>query len=351
MFLTGSPLSRYLLTDLMSDSKISRGEQPIEVRFAKRSHRPRRGRPFCFLVFALAAVSLLLFPRSLPAASLQIKSKAAILKNVNTGQILFSKNADKPIPPASITKVLTLYLVFEAMDEGKVHPADRVPISRQASSTRGSRMHVGAGERIELDELIKGTAVVSGNDAAVALAEYVDGDIPTFVHHMNAKARELGMSHSRFRNPHGLPAKGQFTTARDILTLSEEYLRHFPESLHIHSMTSYTFQDVTQRNRNRLLGVCPEVDGLKTGFTRASGYNIVVTAQRDGMRLIAVVMGAKSPKARTAEAKKLIDQGFRMAQAPSGKTQKASSVGRQRPVSSSGEAKPAQRSKNRRSRL
>lgn len=269
-----------------------------------------------FLFIVCTALFFLFVSRAFSADALKIKAQSAVLKNLNTGEILLSKNADRGIPPASITKVLTLYLVFEAIEEGKADPDDRVMISRKASRMKGSRMYVGEGEEVSLDDLIKGTAIVSGNDAAIAIAEYVDGDVDAFVRRMNRKARALGMTRSHFRNPNGLPARGQVTTARDVLKLSESYLDRFPQSLEIHSMTSYTFQDVTQQNSNHLLEMCPDVDGLKTGFTRKSGYHIVVTAQRNGMRLMAVVMGAKSSSVRDREARRLIEEGFRMAGVP-----------------------------------
>ncbi|MCX5834546.1 MAG: D-alanyl-D-alanine carboxypeptidase [Deltaproteobacteria bacterium] len=304
------------------------------------------------IVLCCTVLFFVFSPRELFADSLKIRAQSAVLKNLKTGEILLSKNTDRGIPPASITKVLTLYLAFEAMEEGKVDPDDRVVISRKASRMKGSRMYVGEGEEVQLDDLIKGTAIVSGNDAAIAIAEHVDGDVDAFVRRMNAKARVLGMTHSHFRNPNGLPARGQVTTARDVLRLCESYLERFPQSLEIHSMTSYTFQDVTQQNSNHLLEMCPDVDGLKTGFTRKSGYHIVVTAQRDGMRLMAVVMGAKSSSVRDREARRLIEEGFRMAQVPTPAIQKpAAGMKLKKAIASSGSSKTSARPKNNRSRL
>jgi D-alanyl-D-alanine carboxypeptidase (penicillin-binding protein 5/6) len=271
---------------------------------------------FTVLFIHVFLVLIAFSPQALSADTPKIRAQSAVLKNLNTGEILLSKNADRGIPPASITKVLTLYLAFEAMEDGRVTPEDRVVISRKASRMKGSRMHVGEGEEVQLEDLIKGTAIVSGNDAAMAIAEHIEGDVDDFVRQMNVKARSLGMTRSHFRNPNGLPARGQVTTARDVLRLSESYLERFPQSLEIHSMTSYTFQDVTQKNSNHLLEMCPDVDGLKTGFTRKSGYHIVVTARRDGMRLMAVVMGARSSSVRDREARRLIEEGFRMTQGP-----------------------------------
>jgi D-alanyl-D-alanine carboxypeptidase (penicillin-binding protein 5/6) len=172
-------------------------------------------------------------------------------------------------------------------------------------------MGLKAGTLVPMEELIRGIAVVSGNDACVAVAEHISGTVKQFVRKMNVKARQLGMTRSHFMTPHGLPAEGQLTTARDIAKLSAAYLRRFPESLAIHSMQSYTYGERSHHNANRLLGKCPGVDGLKTGFVCASGYNISATAKRDQIRIIAVVMGARNPWIRCSEAEKLIETGFR----------------------------------------
>jgi len=156
-------------------------------------------------------------------------------------------------------------------------------------------MGLRAGRDVTLEELIKGIAVVSGNDAAVAAAEHLSGSVENFVAKMNIKAKELGMANSEFMTPNGLPAKGQVTTARDLARLSLSYIRHYPEALHIHSLTSYTYCTSTHHNANRLLGTCPGVDGIKTGFVCASGFNLAATAKRGDVRLIAVVLGAAVP--------------------------------------------------------
>jgi D-alanyl-D-alanine carboxypeptidase len=269
----------------------------------------RHKKLFCLI----GCLIMVLAPATLQAASLRIKAKSAILMDMTSGRILFSKNPDKPMPPASLTKILSLYLVHEAMKETKVRPQDRVKVSENASHTRGSRMRLSPGEDVSLEELIKGMAIVSGNDASVAVAEYMGGDVESFVEKMNEKARELDMTQSRFQNPHGLPAKNQFTTARDILKLSRAYLQDFPESIKIHSMRSFTFEGSTLRNKNNLLHDCPDVDGLKTGFVGRGGYHIVATAKRGETRLIAVIMGCRNYRTRTREAIKLLKAGFKMA--------------------------------------
>lgn len=239
-----------------------------------------------------------------------LNCRGAILVDVADGRVLFEQNADAPIPPASITKVLTLYLVFEAIQAGRLELSDLVYISRRAASAPPTRMGLKAGRTVVLEELLKGMAVVSGNDACIAVAEHMSGSVEGFVSRMNAKARELGMTRSHFRNPNGLPAQGQVTTARDVAKLSMAYLRRFPNCLHLHSMRNYTFNGTTRRNANGLLGTCYGVDGIKTGFVCASGYNLSATAKRGDVRLIAVVLGSPSPAIRARETAKLIEAGF-----------------------------------------
>jgi len=265
-------------------------------------------------VSILSAVLLILFlSLNVSAAdALRLNVYSAILMDMRTGRILVAQNANAPIQPASITKVLTLYLADEAIREGHVQPGDQVKISRKAGRTGGSKMFIEAGSEIPLEELLKGMAVVSANDASVAVAEYIGGDVERFVALMNRKARQLGMTRSFFKNPNGLPARGQFTTARDMLILASDYLHRFPESLDLHSQQYYTYRDITQRNRNSLLRHYPNADGLKTGWVRKAGYHIVATAKRGETRLIAVVMGAKTPAIRARETEKLLDEGFRI---------------------------------------
>ncbi len=241
----------------------------------------------------------------------QVEARSAILVDVSTGSTLFEQNADELIEPASFTKILTLYLLFEAMQQGKVKTSEEAWVSETAWRTGGSKMFVGLGTKVPVEDLIKGIAVVSGNDACVAVAEHLHGSLDTFVEAMNRKAREIGMSQSHFLNPHGLPADGQITTAREMAILDTAYLQRFPESLRFHSMREFTYNEITQYNRNHLLLKDSTVDGLKTGFVQEGGYHLAATAQRDGMRLLAVVMGAERPAIREREALKLLNYGFR----------------------------------------
>jgi len=239
-----------------------------------------------------------------------IEARSEILLEVSTGTVLFEKNADEPIEPASFTKIVSLYLIFEALKQGRIHLNDEVPISEEAWRTGGSKMFVGVGTHVPLEELIKGIAVVSGNDSCVAAAEHLSGSVDTFVDAMNRKAKELGMTQTRFLTPNGLPAEGQITTARDMATLDTAYLKTFPEALGFHSMKEYSYNNIQQSNRNHLLFKDPTIDGLKTGYIAASGYHLSATSMRGGMRLIAIVMGAQSPPVREREALKLLNYGF-----------------------------------------
>jgi D-alanyl-D-alanine carboxypeptidase len=270
-------------------------------------------RNFASCLSLLVVASFFFFDGELSAASrIKLKAKSAILINDSTGKVLYAKNPDRPMQPASLTKILSLYLVQEAITEGKIQSTDKVRISMNAQITGGSSMYLVDETEVVLDDLIKGMAVVSANDASVAVAEHLGGSINSFVRMMNAKAKALGMKRSHFVNPNGLPARGQVTTARDILKLSRAYIRDFPEALQVHSMQEYTFANITQHNSNTLLGQCEDVDGLKTGFVRAAGFHLVATAKRGETRLIAVVMGEKNPRIRTRDTTRLLEHGFRV---------------------------------------
>ncbi|MGC9195231.1 MAG: serine hydrolase [Syntrophobacteraceae bacterium] len=246
-----------------------------------------------------------------------INARSAILYDMASGRVLYEQNADLQIPPASLTKILTLYLTFEAIDSGRISLSDTVRVSRRAASMPNVRMGLRTGDMVTVAQLIRGMAIESGNDAACAMAEYLGGSVEGFVAKMNAKARELGMTNSHFMTPNGLPAPGQLTTARDIMKLSAAYLKRFPEALSISSTRSFCYHGKTDHNPNNLLGCCPGVDGLKTGFTCASGFNISATAMRDHTRLIAVVLGAVNPWIRRTDAETMLEEGYRSIGGPS----------------------------------
>lgn len=260
---------------------------------------------------------------------LHLNVKSAFLMNMNTGKVYYSHDADERIPPASITKVLTLYIIREALAQKRVTENTPIPVSSLAIRTGGSTMSLYKGEKVPLSEIIKGISVVSANNACVAVAEYMGkGDSRRFVAQMNATAKSLGMSRSTFMNPNGLPATGQFSTARDIAKLSAAYLKRFPESLSIHSMTNHTYHGSTHRNANSLLGRYDGVDGLKTGFVCASGYNITATAKRGKTRLIAVVLGSRNPIVREVETARLLEYGFSQVAAEPEKPEKPAKSGK-----------------------
>lgn len=239
-----------------------------------------------------------------------INAKSAILMDVTTGKILYEQRADMLIAPASLTKVISLYVAMNAISDKKVDYNDKVKISSAAARTGGSRFGLKAGERLTLDELFYGMAVASGNDASVAVAEHVAGSTSAFVKQMNGLARRLGMKNTKFVNVHGLPAKGQLTTARDMMKLAKAYQAHYPIARRYHLARSVTHNGHTEPNHNPLVGHYTGLDGLKTGWVTAAGYNIIATARQRGHKLIAVILGAPNTSVRAAEARRLLNAGF-----------------------------------------
>lgn len=244
-------------------------------------------------------------------AALTVNAKSAVLMEAASGQMLASQNQDEKIPPASFVKLLTLYVVYDMIKNGQANLTDEVYISKKAWETGGSKMFVDLGTKVPLEEIMKGIAIVSGNDACVAAAEHISGSVEVFVKVMNETAQKLGMTNSRFDNPHGLPSAQQYTTAHDMVVLARSYINNFPDALKMHSTLEYTYSGIQQYNRNRLLRKDSSVDGLKTGFIAEAGYHLLATAKRDERRLMAVVMGAKSPSVREEEALKLLNYGYR----------------------------------------
>ena len=241
----------------------------------------------------------------------KVKAKAAVLINVNSGQVVFEQNADVPIPPASLTKLMTLNLAFDAADDAFIGLDDEVRVSEKAWKTEGSRMFLEVRKTVPLEIMLKGIAVVSANDACVAVSEHISGVEEVFAERMNEKADLIGMDSSLFKNSHGLPVEGQVTTARDMATLSVYYIRHHPEVLKYHSIKKMTFNKITQPNRNGLLWLDYGVDGLKTGWFSKAGFHIVATAQKGDDRFVAVVMGSKGERERENIALKMLNYGFR----------------------------------------
>jgi D-alanyl-D-alanine carboxypeptidase (penicillin-binding protein 5/6) len=239
-------------------------------------------------------------------------AEAAILIEASTGKVLYEKNADQPLPPASITKVMTLLLGFEALERGDISWDDMVTVSEQAWRVEGSEMFLLVDTQVRLEDIMTGISVVSANDGCIALAEHISGSVEAFVQQMNNRAQELEMTNTQFKNPHGLPEVegGHYMSARDISTVARHLILNHPKILEIESITEFTFNEIPQKNRNPLLGVYPGADGLKTGWTEEAGYCLVGTAMRNGMRLISVVMKTKDDEERLAASRELLDYGY-----------------------------------------
>ena len=218
--------------------------------------------------------------------------------------------ADEQLPPASLTKLMTAYVVFGALESGRIRLDDRAHVSEKAWRMGGTRMFIEVNSDVRIEDLLRGLLIQSGNDAAVALAEHVAGSVDAFVGEMNAAAKALGMQSSVFRNPHGLPARGHYTTAHDLAMLAKAIIGEFPDFYSLYAEREFSYNGIAQHNRNALLWRDPSVDGMKTGYTDAAGYCLVTSAVRDGMRLIAVVLGAPSPRQRNDGAQKLLEYGF-----------------------------------------
>lgn len=240
----------------------------------------------------------------------EIAAKGYLLEDFHSGQVLAESNADTRLEPASITKVMASYVIFKELAAGKIKLDDMVTISERAWRMEGSRMFVEVGKQISLQELLIGMIVQSGNDATVALAEHVAGTEEAFAGYMNQYAKELGMTGSHFADASGMPHPEHYMTARDIAILARALITEFPEYYKWYSMKEYTFNGIVQHNRNRLLWSDASVDGIKTGHTEAAGFCLVTSAQRDGMRLIAVVLGTESDNARAAASQSLLNYGF-----------------------------------------
>jgi D-alanyl-D-alanine carboxypeptidase (penicillin-binding protein 5/6) len=260
-------------------------------------------------VFLVIPVNKVLSQRAQPG--LHIRAKSAVLMDSVSGQVLFEENPQIRMAPASFVKLLTLYVAFDALRDGHLKKDDLVSVSPKAWRMGGSKMFIKPGESVRAEDLIKGIAVASGNDACVALAEYLAGTEEAFVSKMNEKAQSLGLKDSQFKNSHGMPARDQYTTAFDIAILASHYIEDHPESLSYHSLTDFEYTGIRQRNRNTLLGMNIGVDGLMTGHLEKSGYLLAVTAKRDGQRMIAVVMGCDTPRRRIEESRKMLQYGFK----------------------------------------
>jgi D-alanyl-D-alanine carboxypeptidase (penicillin-binding protein 5/6) len=241
----------------------------------------------------------------------QIGANSYLLLDFNSGRILIEQNPDLRVEPASITKLMTAYVVFHELREGKLALDEMVAISEKAWRTGGSRMFIDPSMQVSVEDLIRGMVIQSGNDASVALAEHVAGDEGAFAGLMNHFAEQLGMTGTHFVNSTGLPDPEHYTTARDVAVLSLATIRDFPEYYPWYSEKEFTFNEIRQHNRNTLLWRDPAIDGLKTGHTESAGYCLAASAKRDGMRLISAVMGSSSESSRASETQTLLNYGFR----------------------------------------
>jgi serine-type D-Ala-D-Ala carboxypeptidase (penicillin-binding protein 5/6) len=265
---------------------------------------------------ALAIPFLLLFsaayaaPMPTPAAPI-IGAKSYLVIDSKTGHEIAALDADAPLAPASLTKIMTTYVVFSALQQGQITLDEEVTVSEKAWRTEGSRMFIEVGTRVTVKDLLLGMIVQSGNDASVALAEHIAGSESVFAEMMNQHAAALGMHSSHFRNATGLPADNHVTTARDLATLTRAIVEEFPDYYKWHAVKEFTYNNIKQSNRNSLLWRDDSVDGLKTGHTDDAGYCLVASAERDGMRIISVVLGTSSNKARADGSQALVNYAFR----------------------------------------
>ena len=265
---------------------------------------------------ALSGVAVLARPAPsaipVPAASPPpaIGAPAYLLIDYASGQGIVAENADERREPASLTKLMTAYLMFAALRDKTITAAQMVPVSKEAWQAQGSRMFIEPRKAVSVDELLRGTIVQSGNDAAIALAELVAGTEAAFADRMNAEAARLGLANTHFVNATGLSNPQQYSTAGDLAQLAAAIIRDFPEFYPLYSLREYRYNNITQPNRNRLLWIDPYVDGMKTGHTDAAGWCLIASAKRGDRRLLAVVLGGASDAARTSDAQKLLNYGF-----------------------------------------
>jgi D-alanyl-D-alanine carboxypeptidase (penicillin-binding protein 5/6) len=258
----------------------------------------------CLTTVTQAAPSIIPSPPKLAATGY-------VLMDYQSGQIIAENNAEERMEPASLTKMMTAYVVSHELQSGHISLGDMVRISEKAWRMPGSRMFIEVGSQVSVEQLLKGLIIQSGNDASVALAEHVAGSEDSFVPLMNAHAKRLGLNNTHFANSTGLPHEDHYTTPHDMARLAAAIIRDFPDHYSWYSLKSYSYNNISQNNRNLLLFRDDSVDGLKTGHTETAGYCLVASAKREEMRLISVVMGTKSEKARAQESQKLLNYGFR----------------------------------------
>ena len=269
-----------------------------------------------WLLGAVLVPSVALANTALVPSPPSINADSYLLVDFDTGAVLVEHNPDLQLPPASLTKLMTAYILAEEVALGRLALDDTVRVSRNAWSQNpvfngSSLMWIEPGKPVTVAELERGIVISSGNDATVAIAEHIAGSEAAFVDLMNRYAEEMGLTRTHFENSHGLPHPDHLSTARDLAATAVAAIRDHPERYAVYKEQSYTYNDITQYNRNHLLREDPSVDGLKTGYTRVAGYGLVASAEREGMRLVSVVMGSSSTASRKAETRSLLNYGFR----------------------------------------
>ena len=266
---------------------------------------------FRLFFLSICIASLPVQAAKITPAPPQVAARAYIVMDADTGKVIMASREGERFPPASLTKMMTSYILEGELTKGNVSKNDLVPISVKAWRTPGSRMFIKEGTQVLLSDLLKGIIIQSGNDASVAVAEYIAGSESAFADMMNQHAALLGMQNSHFMNATGLPAEDHYSSAYDLALLAQAIIQKYPEQYGIYSEKYFTYNKIRQPNRNKLLWRDDSVDGLKTGHTDAAGFCLVASAKRDGMRLITVVMGTSSEEARAQESQKLLAYAFR----------------------------------------
>jgi len=265
---------------------------------------------FALLIFLISVSFLSYAPAHSQSCPFNASSISALLIDAGSGQIIYSQNPYQRMQPASLAKIMTLFLIFDAIMKGDVALNDEVVINKNAAQKKGSTMYLREGEKIQLLDLIKGIVIVSGNDACVAVADKLFGSEQTFVDRMNRKLQDLSLQNTKFQTVDGWPAADQYTTAYDIAMISKAYIQKHPQALEYHKLKEFSHADIVLHNRNRLILQDPSVDGLKTGHVEKAGYHLIATAERGDQRYIAVIMGAENIEFREKEAMQLLDFGF-----------------------------------------
>ncbi len=263
------------------------------------------------LILFLYLNSVNLYADMIVPAAPKIKASSYLLMDFNSGEFLVEENSDEKLPPASLTKMMTVYVASTELANGKISLQDEVLVSEKAWRTQGSRMFIEVGKQVMLDDLIHGVVIQSGNDASVALAEYISGTEGVFADLMNKHAERLGMKNTHFVNSTGLPDENHYTTAKDLAILARAMIKDFPDEYKLYSIKQFTFNNIKQHNRNKLLWRDRNVDGIKTGHTEEAGYCLVASALKDEMRLISVVMGTAGANARAKASQALLNYGYR----------------------------------------